>query len=50
MLSYDTTVMDNWDLRLNYGVSAIGNILTRTGNRADGEKLGDSRCTTPRPS
>ncbi|MCP5477015.1 MAG: hypothetical protein R3F18_06695 [Lysobacterales bacterium] len=40
MLSYDTTVMDNWDLRLNYGVSAIGNILTRTGNRADGEKLG----------
>ncbi|MCK7592870.1 TonB-dependent receptor [Pseudomarimonas salicorniae] len=26
-------------LTFNYGVSAIGNILTRTGGRADGEKL-----------
>lgn len=39
-LSYDTTVMNDWDLRLNYGVSAIGDILTRTGNRADGDRLG----------
>jgi iron complex outermembrane recepter protein len=39
-LSYDTTVMNDWDLRLNYGISAIGDILTRTGNRADGDRLG----------
>lgn len=40
MLSYDTVVGEDWDLRLNYGVAAIGDILTRTGNRADGERLG----------
>jgi outer membrane receptor protein involved in Fe transport len=39
-LTYDTSVGDNLDLRLNYGVNAIGDILTRTGNRADGERLG----------
>ncbi|MEZ5440982.1 MAG: TonB-dependent receptor [Lysobacterales bacterium] len=39
-LTYDTTVFDGLDLRLNYGLSAIGDVLTRTGNRADGERLG----------
>lgn len=39
-LSYDTTVLGDWDLRANYGVAAIGDVLTRTGNRADGERLG----------
>lgn len=39
-LSYDMVVANDWDLRLNYGVSGIGDILTRTGGRADGEKLG----------
>ena len=39
-LSYDTVVGSDWDLRLNYGVNGIGDILTRTGGRADGERLG----------
>lgn len=38
-VTYDTVVADALDLRVNYGVAAIGDVLTRTGNRADGERL-----------
>jgi iron complex outermembrane receptor protein len=37
---YDWTLSPQWDLRLNYGVSAIGDIITTTGLRGGGETLG----------
>jgi outer membrane receptor protein involved in Fe transport len=37
-VSYEMPLGDN-ELRLNYGVSAIGDVLTRTGGRGDGEAL-----------
>jgi outer membrane receptor protein involved in Fe transport len=39
-LGYDLTLSSQWDLRLNYGVSAIGDIITTTGLRGGGETLG----------
>jgi iron complex outermembrane receptor protein len=38
--AYDWTLSPRWDLTLNYGVSAIGDIITTTGLRGDGETLG----------
>jgi iron complex outermembrane receptor protein len=37
---YDWTLSPRWDLTLNYGISAIGDIITTTGLRGDGETLG----------
>lgn len=37
---YDWTLSSRWDLTLNYGVSAIGDIITTTGLRGGGETLG----------
>jgi iron complex outermembrane receptor protein len=37
---YDWTLSPRWDLTLNYGVSAIGDIITTTGLRGEGETLG----------
>jgi iron complex outermembrane receptor protein len=39
-LGYDFTLSSNWDLTLNYGVSAVGDIITTTGLRGGGETLG----------
>jgi iron complex outermembrane recepter protein len=39
-LSYDWTLSSSWDLTFNYGVSAIGDIITTTGLRGGGETLG----------
>jgi outer membrane receptor protein involved in Fe transport len=37
---YDFTLSPRWDLTLNYGVSAIGDVITTTGLRGGGETLG----------
>ncbi len=37
---YDWTLSSSWDLTLNYGVSAIGDIITTAGQRGGGETLG----------
>ncbi len=37
--SYVHGLTSDLDLRFDYGVTAIGNVLTRTGMRADGERL-----------
>jgi iron complex outermembrane receptor protein len=39
-MGYDFTLSSNWDLTLNYGVSAVGDIITTTGLRGGGETLG----------
>jgi outer membrane receptor protein involved in Fe transport len=39
-LGYDFTLSPRWDLTLNYGVSAIGDVITTTGLRGGGETLG----------
>jgi hypothetical protein len=39
-LTYDTSVGGGWDLTFNYGVSAIGDVISTTGQRGGGEKLG----------
>ena len=39
-MAYDWTLCSRWDLTLNYGVSAIGDIITTTGLRGGGETLG----------
>jgi outer membrane receptor protein involved in Fe transport len=39
-LAYDWTLSSRWDMTLNYGISAIGDIITTTGLRGDGETLG----------
>ena len=38
--SYDWTLSSSWDLKLNYGISAIGDVITTTGLRGGGETLG----------
>ena len=38
--TYGKTLGSGWDLAFNYGVSAIGDVITTTGQRAGGEKLG----------
>ena len=37
---YGWTLSSQWDLTFNYGVSAIGDVITTTGLRGGGEKLG----------
>jgi outer membrane receptor protein involved in Fe transport len=37
---YDWTLSSQWDLTLNYGVSAIGDVISKTGLRAAGERFG----------
>jgi len=37
---YDWTLSAGWDLTLNYGISAIGDVITTTGLRGGGETLG----------
>jgi iron complex outermembrane receptor protein len=37
---YDWSISPQWDVRINYGVSAIGDIITTTGLRGGGETLG----------
>lgn len=37
---YDWTLSSNWDVTLNYAVSAIGDVISTTGLRGGGEKLG----------
>jgi len=37
---YDWTLSPQWDVTLNYGISAIGDIITTTGLRGGGETLG----------
>ena len=37
---YDFSLSSRWDLTLNYGVSAIGDVITTTGLRGGGETLG----------
>lgn len=39
-VSYEMPVFSGFDLDLNYGISALSNILSRTGGRAGGETLG----------
>lgn len=39
-VGYDWTLNSTWDLTLNYGVTAIGDVISTTGQRAGGEKLG----------
>jgi iron complex outermembrane recepter protein len=39
-LSYDWTLSSSWDLTFNYGVSAIGDVITTAGLRGGGETLG----------
>jgi outer membrane receptor protein involved in Fe transport len=39
-VGYDWTLSPRWDLTLNYGVSAIGDIITTPGLRGNGETLG----------
>lgn len=38
-LSYGRTLANDWQLDLNYGFTAFGDVLTRTGGRAGGETL-----------
>jgi outer membrane receptor protein involved in Fe transport len=37
---YDWTLSSSWDLTFNYGVSAVGDIITTAGERGGGETLG----------
>jgi iron complex outermembrane receptor protein len=37
---YDLSLSSRWDLTLNYGISAIGDVITTTGLRGGGETLG----------
>jgi iron complex outermembrane receptor protein len=37
---YDFTLSSSWDFTLNYGISAIGDVITTTGLRGGGETLG----------
>jgi outer membrane receptor protein involved in Fe transport len=37
---YDFPLSAGWDLTLNYGISAIGDVITTTGMRGGGETLG----------
>jgi iron complex outermembrane recepter protein len=39
-LTYDWTLSSRWDLTFNYGISAIGDVITTTGLRGGGETLG----------
>ncbi len=39
-LRHDWMLSSRWDLTFNYGISAIGDIITTTGMRGGGEKLG----------
>ncbi len=39
-IGYDVPLSGSWGLELNYGLQAIGEILTKTGGRAGGEQLG----------
>ncbi len=39
-LAYDWTLSSRWDLTFNYGISAIGDVITTTGLRGGGETLG----------
>ena len=39
-MAYDWTLGSRWDLTLNYGISAVGDIITTTGLRGGGETLG----------
>jgi iron complex outermembrane recepter protein len=39
-LDYGFTLSSAWDLTLNYGISAIGDVITTTGLRGGGETLG----------
>ncbi len=38
-MTYDLPLKGSWDLELNYGIAAIGDVYTKTGLRADGEDL-----------
>jgi len=38
-VNYDLPLANGWALDMNYGLAAIGNVLTRTGARANGETL-----------
>jgi outer membrane receptor protein involved in Fe transport len=39
-LGYDWSLSSRWDLTFNYGISAIGDVITTTGLRGGGETLG----------
>jgi len=39
-MDYGFTLSSSWDLTLNYGISAVGDIITTTGLRGGGETLG----------
>ena len=39
-MAYDWTLSSRWDLTFNYGISAIGDVITTTGLRGGGETLG----------
>jgi iron complex outermembrane receptor protein len=39
-VGYDWSLNSTWNLTLNYGVTAIGDVLSTPGQRAGGEKLG----------
>jgi outer membrane receptor protein involved in Fe transport len=39
-VAYDWALGSRWDLTLNYGVSVIGDVISKTGQRAGGEKFG----------
>jgi outer membrane receptor protein involved in Fe transport len=39
-LGYDLPLSSGWNLTLNYGVSAVGDVVTTTGLRGGGETLG----------
>jgi iron complex outermembrane receptor protein len=39
-LGYEWTLSSRWDLKFNYGISAIGDVITTTGLRGGGETLG----------
>jgi outer membrane receptor protein involved in Fe transport len=38
--TYSMPMARNWNLDLNYGITALSDVLTRTGGRAGGERLG----------
>jgi iron complex outermembrane receptor protein len=39
-LRYEMPLANGWQAGLNYGISGISNVITRTGLRGDGERLG----------
>jgi iron complex outermembrane receptor protein len=39
-VGYDWMLTSTWDLTFNYGISAIGDVISTTGQRAGGERLG----------